>query len=392
MARKRSSDRILGPYRNIGSGGRPDRWRAIIVGDDGSKRHRDFPTETQAREYIALARAELQATAGITYEQAIQEYEQHLVAKGNKPRSIATTILVLGRMFRPEDATLSSLRTEADGQRLYDDLRTRKHEKTGELLYAVDSHRNTLAESKTFLRWCVRQKFVKVNVLEHVQGMGRRIKGKDKAQLRIDESRRWYRVAMRMAKEGQERAVAALIAVILGMRATEIVQRTVRDLDDKGRLLWIPDSKTPAGKRRLKVPPELQPLLRRLTRGKAPTEYLLGNGKKPRNRNWIRKSVQRICELSGVIKVNAHAMRRLHSTLATEAGETGQAVARMLGHESETTTQESYIQRGTADDVRRRNVIDLLDETAGARRGPRQSQARSDDVLLSATLSPKNRS
>jgi hypothetical protein len=31
------------------------------------------------------------------------------------------------------------------------------------------------------------------------------------------------------------------------MRATEIVSRVVRDLDDEGRLLWIPDSKTEAG-------------------------------------------------------------------------------------------------------------------------------------------------
>ena len=32
--------------------------------------------------------------------------------------------------------------------------------------------------------------------------------------------------------------------MVMGMRANEIVSRVVRDLDDDGRLLWIPDSKT----------------------------------------------------------------------------------------------------------------------------------------------------
>ena len=45
-----------------------------------------------------------------------------------------------------------------------------------------------------------------------------------------------------LADVGDEGAVAAMMALVMGMRASEIVSRVVRDLDDDGRLLWIFDS------------------------------------------------------------------------------------------------------------------------------------------------------
>ena len=56
----------------------------------------------------------------------------------------------------------------------------------------------------------------------------------------------------------------------MGMRANEIVNRVVRDLDDGGKLLWIPDSKTEAGRRTLQVPELLQPHLLGLPKGSLP--------------------------------------------------------------------------------------------------------------------------
>ena len=55
--------------------------------------------------------------------------------------------------------------------------------------------------------------------------------------------------------------MAAMMSLLMGMRASEIVSRIVRDLDDEGRLLWIPETKTEAGKRTLPVPEVLQPYL-----------------------------------------------------------------------------------------------------------------------------------
>jgi integrase len=61
---------------------------------------------------------------------------------------------------------------------------------------------------------------------------------------------------MEMAESGEGGAVAALMALPMGMRVSEIAERIVRNLDDDGRLLWITDAKTQAGVRRLQVPDE----------------------------------------------------------------------------------------------------------------------------------------
>jgi hypothetical protein len=70
-----------------------------------------------------------------------------------------------------------------------------------------------------------------------VKGRGKRRHGKP--QLRIDESRRWLRVALQLADEGEEGAVAAMMTLLMNMRCSEIVNRIARDVDDEGRVLWI---------------------------------------------------------------------------------------------------------------------------------------------------------
>jgi integrase len=81
---------------------------------------------------------------------------------------------------------------------------------------------------------------------------GRRKRKHGKPQLWSEEARRW--VATGMAEWGESGAIAALVSLLMGMRASEITTRVARDLDDGGRLLWIPDSKTEAGKGTLRVP------------------------------------------------------------------------------------------------------------------------------------------
>ena len=143
-----------------------------------------------------------------------------------------------------DDVALSSI-TSTKGEELYAGLRRRKT-KTGKTL-AVDSHRNVLAEARSFLKWCTGKRWIVRNPLDGVEGVGRRRHGKE--QLRIDEARRWQAKAIGFADQGKEGAVAAMMCLSMGMRCSEVVNRVVRDLDDEGRLLWIPDSKTLAGRR-----------------------------------------------------------------------------------------------------------------------------------------------
>ena len=83
-------------------------------------------------------------------------------------------------------------------------------------------------------------------------------------------SRRWQAKALQFADQGEEGAVAAMMSLLMGMRASEIVSRIVRDLDDEGRLLWIPETKTEAGKRTLPVPEVLNRTCRRSPKGRGP--------------------------------------------------------------------------------------------------------------------------
>lgn len=375
-------DRVHGPYL------RGAIWRIIVAGADGSRRYRSFASKAAAEDYRQAAEEELAAIAGITFTDAIERYERHMldVLKG-KPRSVASTMLALRRMFRDGAALVADLRTPDQGEKLYQDLQDYRIEtklpKDQWVGYAVDTHRNTLAEAKTFLRWCVKKKFVATNALETVKGIGKRIPGKDLVQLRFDEATRWMDVAVEAAADGDEGALAALVSLILTLRSVEVVRIVVRDLDRGGELLWVPDAKTPSGRRTIEIPPVLQPLLNSAATRRAPNDYIFGNGKKHRDRNWVRKSTKRLCRLAHVPEVTAHSLRRLHATLADEAGHTGHAVAKMLGHSSFNVTKESYIKRGTSDARQRRQLLEVL-EGGRDRRGPQQSPDDTSDTVREA--------
>jgi integrase len=362
MAQRKRGERVLGPYPHAG------KWRLIVVGPGGEKSRREYESKKEAERLKVRVTQELQAAEERTIGDAKKEYAMYLRDdKQNKPGSVEDTTYRLGMFFSEvgetgqvvrglDEVALSSI-TSAKGEELYAGLRRRKT-KTGKTL-AVDSHRNVLAEARSFLKWCMGKRWIVRNPLDGVEGVGRRRHGKE--QLRIDEARRWQAKAIGFADQGKEGAVAAMMCLSMGMRCSEVVNRVVRDLDDAGRLLWIPDSKTLAGRRKLQVPDFLQPYLVRLAKGREPMAALFGE----HWRDWPRKWVQRICKAAGVPKVTAHAMRGLHSTLAVDSGITSHAVAAALGHGSFKTTAESYAQRDAVAGVQQRRALEVM--TGGKR-------------------------
>jgi integrase len=134
-----------------------------------------------------------------------------------------------------------------------------------------------------------------------------------------------------------------------------------RDINDEGRLLWIPDSKTEAGRRTLEVPEVVQPYLVALAAGRQAEEKIFGR----HWRDWVRKNVRRICREAKVVEVTAHGMRGLHATLAVRAGMTGHAVAAALGHESVTTTYGNYATASAVEGARQKAALMVL---SGGRR------------------------
>lgn len=277
--------------------------------------------------------------------------------KGNKPKSYLSTIWRMRRFFSDLYLPISEL-TARKCVGYYEALT--KQPSRYKKPYATDSHRNILAEAKTFLKWCSQEKgWLSKNPLEEVQGQGKRRHGK--AQLRIDEARAWLVKALEMADKAKPGAVAALVALLMGMRGGEIVSRVVRDLDDQGRLLWIPDSKTPSGKRRLEVPELIRPYLRALAKDRPANELLFGMHRgRPHLCAWVRLWVKQICKAANVPMVTAHGMRGLHSTLALSAGTSGHVVAASLGHASITTTLESYADSSAVAHATQQKVLTVL--------------------------------
>ena len=235
---------------------------------------------------------------------------------------------------------------------------------TGQVVAAA-SHRTVLAQSKRFFNWAVEHGYAPLNPFATVKPVGKPKVGK--AQLRIDEARRFVATALSLAHQGDRAATAALMALMLGMRASEVLCRVVRDLDDNGRVLWITRGKTENARRRLEVPEILRWHLRCMSEGQQAEDLLFGSSPvhpdKPLTDAWLWGHVRRICDQASVPRVSTHSLRGLHSTLALQAGATSSAVAAALGHGSFDVTAKHYAAPGTVEQLQRKAVEQTLAST-----------------------------
>lgn len=333
---------LVRPYRKRGR----QRWR-VTIWCDGERTDATYRSQEEAEAHAAELRGELGTEEG-SLDATLDRYEVWMrERKGNKASSAATTRRRVRAFFGTARIVLWALTLE-QLRRLY---RQRSEQ------VAADTHRNELAEVKTFLRWCGERGIVSralVGRLGEVKGEGRRRRGK--RQLRVDEARVWMAEALELA-ETKPGAVAALCAFLLAMRCSEIVSREVRDLDDGGRLLWIEDTKTEAGRRTLEVPETLRPHLLQLATGRKPGELLFGE----HWRDWPTLWTKRICREAGVPEVSAHGMRGLHATLATDAGATSHLVAASLGHAGTAITEAAYTAAEATERAKQKRMLRVMD-------------------------------
>lgn len=369
MPRRKLGERCVGPY--------PHRrgWRLRIFEADGTRGSRTFPTRARAEAYKQLFSADA-ARGDTTVDQAIDAYERHLNQKGNKPNSIKVTLHRLKKFFPNRDLELEML-TPATCETLYKDLAATSK--------ATDTHRNILIEARSMLRWCVDQRMLRGgNPLDKVEGIGTRQHGKE--QLRLDEARLWRAKALELARAGELGAVAAMMTLRMGLRASEVTTRVVRDLDDGGRLLWIPAAKTKAGRRTLEVPDELQDFLIAATHGRKSEEPLFPSSwfnalgelvSGHHDRKWPLTWVKKICRLANVTEVTAHGMRGLYSTIesiqAVSRGVPLSDVAARMGHGSYKVTDQSYIDRHLVQQAKMRRGWEILD---GGKRPQKTKRSR----------------
>lgn len=332
MLEENPCDRVYGPY--------PDRGGKVrVVRVLGGKRTSEvYASESEALDAI---RREARARPGqVSTGEALRMYVTYMRTKGNKVRSISTTEHRLTSLVKP---CIDTPVREISGRQACDlyGAFAAKH--------AVDTHRNTLGQARTWGRWLVKSKVIRTNPWLEVEPMGQRAYGKD--QLRIDEARKlWKYVRPRLLDDNGSCAVA--VVLLLGLRASEVVSLAARDLDADGTILWIERGKTRNARRQLAVPGSLVAPLKELAR--------LSRGGRlfPYRREWVLDVVKRRAIKSGLsADVTAHGLRGLHATLKVEYGD----VQRALGHRvGSSVTERHYLEPGTVDRATARRVSELL--------------------------------
>lgn len=339
-------ERAHGPYP-VGN-----QWRVITIGADGTRGSRYFETEREARDYVGIFRRNAETRTVAVAVDAYLASQAKRVEEGElRTSTVEREAYHLRKMLDLEQNSHLDLR-RLNGRlaaQLYD-------ARSG----AVDTHRNGLAVCKAFGRWCAERGWLPGDPFSHIKGRGRRRKGK--AQLRIEESRLVIDVCAELL-ESDDGAVCTLAYLLLSTRNAEVVLAHVRDVDDGGRLFWVRDSKTEAGRRQIEVPAVLQPGLLRLARGRAADAPLFSHATtRARPQDWAREQVWRICKLAGVPEVGPHGLRGTHATIADTAGATPELVAATLGHASTgITTGGAYIDRQQAAAAKRRRAWQVLD-------------------------------
>lgn len=210
-----------------------------------------------------------------------------------------------------------------------------------------------------------------------------------KPQLRIEEARRFTTAAIEYFDETQRPlAIGALLALTMGLRTSEVLDRVVRDLDDGARYLWIDAGKTANARRHLEVPELVQPYLLRLAAGKRPEEYLFGEsehgGRRYPQKMW--EMVRRLCLRAAVPVICTHSLRGLWATLAVQSGSASHVVAANLGHHSFQVTERHYAQGSVVKNAATARVLGMLGADSTTKRPSVKEQLEQLDEDTMAQL------
>ena len=269
---------------------------------------------------------------------------------------------------------------------LYEEAIQRPSPKTG-CLPAVASQRFDLWAAQSFFRWVARHGYIGTSPFRDVKPVGKVNAGKP--QLRIEEARRFTEAAVSYFEETQcPLAIGALLALTMGLRTSEVLDRVVRDLDDGARYLWIDAGKTANARRHLEVPELVQPYLLRLAAGKRPDEHLFGEsrsgGRRYPQKMW--EMVRRLCQRAAVPVVCTHSLRGLWATLAVQSGAASHVVAANLGHHSFQVTERHYAQGAVVKNAATARVAGVLRSSSEAKRPSARAQLENLDEDTLAQL------
>ncbi|MBL9045269.1 MAG: tyrosine-type recombinase/integrase [Myxococcales bacterium] len=364
--------RVWGPYQE------GDQRFRLKVAESGVERSLTFRSLDEAEE----VKADLLRRHGGSVHRTVGEVVKEWLAwcvevRGVKPITVENYSKMTVRL--PQCVIFGQV-TESDARKLYQHQIEAVSAHTKRPV-SVATHHLFLWVAKRLWAFGLSQGYSRTNPWAKISPVGRKPTGK--AQLRIDEARRFEAVALSRAQAGDVPALGALLMMYLGLRQGEVAARVARDIDDGGRVLWVPSGKTKNARRRLKIPEHLRPIVLAVMEDKRPDELIFYPAHHQQHRRqFYINHVKRLCRLAGVPEVVPHSLRGLHATLALEGGATADAVAKALGHSSFAMTAQHYASPSSVANSRSSRVADALSA---------HNQAESQDVKkVLKNMSPKD--
>lgn len=291
------------------------------------------PEEARARRFAEALAEVLQEKIDLTVGGLCVRYLGRLAVTGSKPSTISSARAKLALLFGDYEGDEVVGITVKRAANIY--------QKLVDAGGATATHHNALNRARSVWRWAKRQGIVTTNPWLEVEKIGRAKRGKK--QLRIDEARRLADVCAKdiLTDDG---ALAVMMALLMGLRTSEIEKRTVRDVDQDCTVLVIEDTKTRHGERQPEIPEELRDAIRLRCQGRAPEAPLLRTitGQAPHDK-FVAISLRRYCNLAKVPQVCPHGLRGGFASALVEAGALTHLVAAVMGHGSfEAVTARHY--------------------------------------------------
>jgi integrase len=318
------------PYRHHA------RWLVWAKDVTGKRQSKLFDTEAEAADWISRNRRFIVAD-GRLVGVAIEEYLAFLGTRNKapmRPQSVVTVGYRLRAIARGQESTpvgrfpwLRAWAAATEGT-------------------ARATQIGTLAALGGLVAWLG----LPAKVLAGCEVTGDVVRGK--RQLRIDDARKFIAAAV---GDGSPLALAAATQAFCGLRPGEVVELQVRDVDDRGRLLWVAGTKTRAAKREVAVDPAFVPHLVAAASGREPGERLFpwepADSKDPHKarKDALSRKVRALCAEAGVERVVPHSLRGLNATLRVTGGATDASITRALGHLSIETTRRHYVAPGVVE-------------------------------------------
>ncbi|HVR61837.1 MAG TPA: hypothetical protein VMU50_08045 [Polyangia bacterium] len=356
--------RIDGPYPN------GPKWRLRVVLLNGERRyHADqYDTEEQAKRAKRAFREAIRRQTGPAVREALTEYETFLaIEAGNQPRSIESTMSRLRGFFADVlEQTLSGITSsQAANLKWQLDERPSRQGPPGTLL-SRETRRGTLCETKTFIRWAAEKGYADKKAFDELrldQTRGKKVRrSRGKPKLRDHERMRWWATAVELAEKGDEGALASMMCLDGNLRSSEVMNRQVRDVEQKGERLVIEWGKTRDSDRTVKFGGDVARLLERHVARRDPFEPLIraelgqnrgGAEVRTDRKGWLHAQCIRICKAAGVPRVTPHGLRGtgmgndlMRIVLALVQAKGGHALGSKV-------TKESYIDAGVWSEAER---------------------------------------